>query len=298
MLGRLALAMRLVHVAVWVLLAGTASPQCPAGTTEQCASVCPGGFATADGGCARCEPGKQSADGTATCTFCGDARRPNAAQDACECRPSAYGDDCLLCPPGAVCAGGDAEPKALAGSWVYKGTMEAGENGSAPVAAVACLPTRAGQPSRCLHWSGCEASAGNVTESNCCAGGFGGSMCESCVGTKMKLNGNCVQCLDSWGAVRWGRVLIGTGWAVGFILFILHVASATFADADGTATICIFFFQIMALVFRDRATSINAPFTASVLTFLDMGFSEYTACYMYTFQRLVDPSTPAIHHCL
>jgi len=46
---------------------------------------------------------------------------------------------------------------------------------------------------------------------------------------------------------------MGTLLAFCFTIFIMHKACTTFQDADGTITIAIFYFQIVALLFKDRA---------------------------------------------
>lgn len=53
--------------------------------------------------------------------------------------------------------------------------------------------------------------------------------------------------------------LMGTLLAFCFTIFIMHKACTTFQDADGTITIAIFYFQIVALLFKDRAADFGPP---------------------------------------
>ena len=48
----------------------------------------------------------------------------------------------------------------------------------------------------------------------------------------------------------------------------MHKATVTFRDADGTITVAIFFFQLVALLFKDRATKLAYPFMLDILAVL------------------------------
>jgi len=71
-------------------------------------------------------------------------------------------------------------------------------------------------------------------------------------------------------------------------LFIMHKASVTFEDADGTATIAIFYFQLITLMFRDRAAHLAWPVVMDILAVMELGFvtnSERTCMVNLTFYQ-------------
>ena len=60
-----------------------------------------------------------------------------------------------------------------------------------------------------------------------------------------------------------------------FTLFIMHKSSTSFKDANGTATIAIFYFQIVGLLFKDRAVQFGW-FVVGMINFFDLGFLRNT----------------------
>jgi hypothetical protein len=79
---------------------------------------------------------------------------------------------------------------------------------------------------------------------------------------------------------------LGVFLAICFTLFIMHKATTTFSDADGTTTIAIFFFQLIALMFRDRAAHLATPIMMDLLAVMELSFvtnSERTCMVKLTF---------------
>lgn len=108
---------------------------------------------------------------------------------------------------------------------------------------------------------------------NCCWPGFTGRLCEHCIDseTHMKIGGACVYC-ETWSAYKLAAGAFG---AFCFTLFIMHKASTSFQEANGTATVAIFYFQIVALLFRDRALKFGW-FVVGLLNIFDLGFVRNT----------------------
>eukprot|EP01043_Picozoa_sp_COSAG02_P021100 COSAG02_NODE_1061_length_14864_cov_7.878090_3_plen_889_part_00 len=117
---------------------------------------------------------------------------------------------------------------------------------------------------------------------NCCWPGFTGPLCEFCIddppNTTMKIGGACVRCEGT----DVGRLVLGAFGAFLFTLFIMHKASTTFQEANGTATIAIFYFQIVGLLFRDRAVQFGW-LIVSLFNIFDLGFARSTesSCVFY-----------------
>ena len=123
---------------------------------------------------------------------------------------------------------------------------------------------------------------------NCCAPGFHGKLCDMCIPPLMKINDKCVKCSGNGLSVNWPKVFLGAMIAFGFTLFLMHKASVSFEEADGTATIAIFYFQIIALMFKDRATHLAWPWVMNVLEVMELGFltnSERTCMIKLTFYQ-------------
>ena len=122
---------------------------------------------------------------------------------------------------------------------------------------------------------------------NCCAPGFMGPRCDSCIPPLMKINDACVKCeAEGLASINWSGMIVGVGMAFGFTIFLMRKAAMTFKDADGTATIAIFYFQVIALMFKDRAKSMAMPFLMDLLVVMEMGFltnSERTCMVKLTF---------------
>lgn len=108
---------------------------------------------------------------------------------------------------------------------------------------------------------------------NCCAPDFMGHMCETCIEPLMKINEQCVACEGAgFMSIDWKKIAIGIILSVAFTVFAMHKATMTFGEADGTTSIAIFFFQIVALLFKDRAARFSRPFVVSLLEFLELSF--------------------------
>jgi Ca2+-binding EF-hand superfamily protein len=132
------------------------------------------------------------------------------------------------------------------------------------------LNTSEGLDARCPH------------ASNCCYPGFAGKLCDKCAqqtaadGTSvvpMKIGQSCVICEP--GGINYGKLLSGLVMSFGFTLFIMRKASTTFQDADGTIAIAIFYFQIVALLFKDRAAEFGW-FLVGLVSFMELGFLRNT----------------------
>ena len=124
---------------------------------------------------------------------------------------------------------------------------------------------------------------------NCCAPDYEGMMCDECIEPLMKINEKCVFCAQGGNfAIDWQKMFVGSCLAIGFTLFIMHKASVTFEDADGTATIAIFYFQLITLMFRDRAAHLAWPVMMDLLAVMDLGFvtnSESTCMVKLSFYQ-------------
>lgn len=109
---------------------------------------------------------------------------------------------------------------------------------------------------------------------NCCAPGFEGELCAFCTPPLMKIKDVCVACdgEEGWNSVRWPKVLTGSVLALFFTVWVMKKAATTFEDADGTATIAVFYFQIIALMFKDRAAVLAVPLLREFMSAMELGF--------------------------
>lgn len=104
---------------------------------------------------------------------------------------------------------------------------------------------------------------------NCCAPNYRGELCDTCIEPLMKIKEQCVRCESD---INWSKMILGVIMAAGFTLFIIHKATVNFSDADGTITIAIFFFQLIALLFKDRASRMAWPIMLDLLSVMELSF--------------------------
>lgn len=112
---------------------------------------------------------------------------------------------------------------------------------------------------------------------NCCAPGFEGELCAYCTPPLMKINGECVLCDgDGWESVRWGKVCGGTFLAFLFAVWVLKKAGTPFEEASGVNTVMVFYFQMIALMFKDRASVLAMPLGQEAMDAMQISFIENT----------------------
>eukprot|EP01043_Picozoa_sp_COSAG02_P030365 COSAG02_NODE_1934_length_10318_cov_74.374009_6_plen_856_part_00 len=149
----------------------------------------------------------------------------------------------------------------LDGSPIGQGDTEDGEHYIDDYEFARWLNTSAGQEARCPH------------AQPCCAPGFTGDLCAYCKDERaMRIGQSCVVCKED---VMYGPLLSGVLMSFGFTIFIMRKAAQTFQDADGTVAIAIFYFQIVALLFKDRAAEFGW-FLVGLVSFMELGFLRNT----------------------
>ena len=235
--------------------------------------------------------------------------------------------------PGAACecSGGTKGVSPLCGREGYflktNSTLPGASSNdlASTVSLIQCIPMRSGKHSRCQHWSRClhhinfreddddpyagyiddyefatwlDSPEGRVEKcphaENCCAPGFGGILCDYCVNRNdMKIGEACVTC--DHGDINLPELVMGLAASFMFTLLIMHKASTTFEDANGTATIAIFYFQVVALMFKDRAAEFGWALV-SLFSILELGCDIATACISCAHPFACSHASLAITH--
>ena len=63
---------------------------------------------------------------------------------------------------------------------------------------------------------------------NCCAPGFMGARCDTCIPPLMKINDACVKCeAEGLASINWSGMVVGVAMAFGFTIFLMRKAAMT-----------------------------------------------------------------------